>query len=303
MWWKTNNGTAPQLPPFPHTLKTSLLNNIPSTRPKKRARTTDSKSINITNNTNNTNNTNLSTLNDTTFINGSGGFPPRQHQRDVVQQVLTKINTSLNIVPNLLIQHSTGSGKSLSIAWLVTSLLDATTSTGGKFDLVLVLNDRTILDSQLGRVVERFLEANTQPPSFHRPRNGADLRNILINHISRSLDPNQMHAQRRVIVSTLQKFAAIELKEMNQHFVQRSQRGLRIAVVADEAHRSHGKTATSHMFELFGGTRRDGDDLRETQARGITLFGFTATPQRSALRLFGTRRSQDGTIPKHLQGE
>ena len=317
MWWKNHQESPPPpLPPYPQTTTNE------HKRQLKRARRCGgdcSDSSNYTNTNTNAFTHDVAVISptktpkpfDTPFICGSGGYLPKPHQRAVVQHILTHVKKSTDSV---LVQHSTGSGKSLSIAWLVMSLLDSTTSTstGDRFDLVIVLNDRRVLDNQLGSIVEQFLDRNECSLMFHRPRSGPELQSILTNHVTRSLDSEQLNVtplkpppQRRVIVSTLQKFASVGLDELQQAFAARTGRGLRVAVVADEAHRSHGKTATSHMFAMFGGTQSADMEIRSPP--GVFLVGFTATPHHRALRLFGTRRSKavgggkrDYFVPAHV---
>ena len=285
-----------------------------------------------------------------TFRIGSGNLQPRPHQQRVVTRLVEAVQPLLGQREsgsrNFLIQHSTGSGKSLTLAWLVAELLSVENGNenGGCFDLVLVLNDRRVLDNQISPIVENFLDrvgiarrrrslqdvstvfASTDeeereleddddeeevydnedtvnsvgaPPrkrsrqepvySVHRPRTGKDLENILSRHAFSA--PHAHSRQKTVIVCTLQKFPSVG-SHLRNHFARRfAEHGRRIAIIADEAHRSHGKTATAHINDLFGGdTTTGGLDVRQAQPLGLCLFGFTATPAPSALQLFGTRR-------------
>ena len=311
-----------------------------------------------------------------TFRIGSGNLQPRVHQQQVVSHLIEEVRPLLdrtNIVSrNFLIQHSTGSGKSLTLAWLVTELLTLKVDDGGCFDLVLVLNDRRILDNQISPIVENFLgrvntarrlsskqeaeqsltrkaatersiyeeerelgdddsdaenpicdsskasENATGPATFsilesqnlsnytsqkrkrrklksdanieefnflvHQPDTGRELESILQCHATK------VAQVKSVVICTLQKFPSVSCHLRNYFASRFSKHGRRIAIIADEAHRSHGKTATAHINDLLGGDTSRGLDVRETQPLGLCLFGFTATPAPSALRLFGTRQ-------------
>lgn len=247
----------------------------------------------------------------------NGGVSPRPHQIRAVGRVLRALDererapraTDVSSgaadgggAVNYLLQHSAGSGKSFTIACLAAVLVGAvrvvTPSSvqralpaSPRFDLVVVLSDRIQLDEQLGSVVERFLLGNGWPVHrVARPRTVAELRDALARAGAAACAPDQARAGTSVagtvIVATLQKFPMLTPRgggtgsglpaDMFDALVAGR---LRTALIADEAHRSHGAASTEMMHTLLGG--------RDEQLRSVTYFGFTATPSDAALRLFG----------------
>jgi type I restriction enzyme, R subunit len=211
---------------------------------------------------------------------------PRYHQMDSVRRLVAHAREH-GTGQRYLIQHSAGSGKSNSIAWLAhrLSVLHDAKDTR-VFDSIIVITDRRVLDRQLQRTVRQFEQ--TLGVVENIDRTSRQLREAL-------------ESGKTIIVTTLQKFPVIarEVSELP---------GKRFAVIVDEAHSSQsGESTKSLKAVLAAGSleeaaREDeegGDDLEdrivaEMRQRGqqpnLSLFAFTATPKRRTLELFGVRR-------------
>lgn len=223
---------------------------------------------------------------------------PRFHQMQVVRKVTTdaRINRAGK---NYLIQHSAGSGKSNSIAWLsyrLSSLHDD--SNNRIFDSVIVITDRKVLDSQLQNTIYQF-----------EHKEGVVQK---IDKDSQQL-ADALSAGSNIIITTLQKFPFIldKIGELPAR---------KYAVIIDEAHSSQGGEATKKMKEVLSaksledaekdeadtGLDEDAEDeIRKSMlARGkqtnLSFFGFTATPKPKTVEVFGTKGANGKPEPFHL---
>lgn len=218
---------------------------------------------------------------------------PRFHQLDVVRKLVADAKEN-GVGKNYLIQHSAGSGKSNSIAWLAYHL--ATISLPNNEPLyhsVIVVTDRTVLDRQLQNTITSFDHTPGFVETIDDTKHSKDLKDAI-------------NDGKRVIITTLQKFPVIydEVDDMS---------GRRFAVIVDEAHSSQSgssaqkmKTALSdkdeiqRQFEEHEGTSIDTEDFLNKQLmnqgkhHNISFFAFTATPKNKTLELFGTEK-EDGT--------
>ena len=219
---------------------------------------------------------------------------PRYQQLDAVRRMVWHAREH-GAGQHYLIQHSAGSGKSYTIAWLahqLSSLHDA--GDRAVFDSVVVITDRKVLDRQLQRAIHQF------------DQEVGVVENI--DKTSRQLR-EALEAGRRVIVSTLQKFPVIADEAV-------ALAGKRFAVIVDEAHSSQtGESAKSlksvlasrsleeaeaeDAAKLTPEEEREAVVLEEIRKRGrqpnLSIFAFTATPKSKTLELFGTKRA-DGTF-------
>lgn len=197
---------------------------------------------------------------------------PRYHQLDVVRRLLADVEER-GAGNRYLIQHSAGSGKSNSIAWLVHQLVRVRHKDEEIFDSVIVVTDRRILDDQLQKTVKQFMQVKAT-----------------VGHAKKSGDLRRFIAEgKKIIVSTVQKFPFI-LDEMDGEGA-----GKRFAIVIDEAHSSQGgKTATA-MSKALGETDAE-DEINDAVEKRIkarkllnnaSYFAFTATPKNKTLQLFG----------------
>jgi type I restriction enzyme R subunit len=220
---------------------------------------------------------------------------PRYHQLQLVRQALADV-AEQGAGKRYLIQHSAGSGKSNSIAWLAHQLIGLRRvgdDAGGEiFDSVIVVTDRRILDSQIQATIKQFMQVGATVG--HAQRSG-DLRNFI-------------EQGRKIIVSTVQKFPFI-LDEIA------SEAGKTFAILIDEAHSSQGGKTSAAMSEALGGRAAAGaapaDDAapdpedtvneaieRRMAARKMltnaSYFAFTATPKNKTLEMFGEALPPDG---------
>lgn len=226
---------------------------------------------------------------------------PRFHQLDVVRKLIADAKVK-GSGQRYLIEHSAGSGKSNSIAWLAYRLSSLYDEFDKKiFDSVIVITDRNVLDQQLQNTIYQF-----EHKSGVVQRIKVDSKQ-LADAITKGVS---------IIITTLQKFpfALNHLSEIPNR---------KYAVIIDEAHSSQGGEASRKMTEALVGKNvsleesekveseieaslQDEDDyIREIiQKRGpqknISLFAFTATPKPKTLEVFGTPNSEGKPQPFHL---
>ena len=212
---------------------------------------------------------------------------PRYHQIDAVRHLLADTGER-GAGHRYLIQHSAGSGKSNSIAWLAHQLIGLTKDDAPVFDSIIVVTDRRILDKQIRDTIKQY--AQIRSTVGHAERSG-DLRRFI-------------EMGKKIIISTVQKFPFI-LDEIGNE-----QRGRHFAIIIDEAHSSQGgRTAAAMSQALSEGGAREDDGTFEDQINRLmesrkllpnaSYFAFTATPKNKTLEIFGDPDPQpDGTI-KH----
>ncbi|WP_417371976.1 type I restriction endonuclease subunit R [Gelidibacter japonicus] len=225
---------------------------------------------------------------------------PRYHQLDAVRKISNNV-LEVEAGTNYLIQHSAGSGKSNSIAWLAYRLSSLHNDTDKRiFDSVIVVTDRRVLDQQLQNTIYQF-----------------EHKTGVVQRIDK--DSTQLASAlgygTNIIITTLQKFPFVvdkvgEMPDRNY------------AVIIDEAHSSQGGEASKKMKEVLAAksleeaTTEDttddytGDDFvreqieRSAQARGqqsnISFFAFTATPKYKTLQVFGHKDAEGKPQPFHL---
>jgi type I restriction enzyme R subunit len=214
---------------------------------------------------------------------------PRFHQLDVTRKLQVSV---LHDGPGgkYLVQHSAGSGKTNSIAWTAHFLAELHDATAKKvFDTVLVVSDRTVIDSQL------------QEALFDFQRTSGVVATIKGSEGSKSGElAEALSGDKKIVVCTIQTFPfALEAVRKLA-----ATQGKRFAVIADEAHSSQtGEAAAKlkavlspeELQELNDGGEVSMDDVLAAQmaARaddgGITFVAFTATPKNKTMELFGTR--------------
>ncbi len=210
---------------------------------------------------------------------------PRFHQLDVVRRLLADAGES-GAGCRYLIQHSAGSGKSNSIAWLAHQLIGLTKDDAPVFDSILVVTDRRLLDQQIKNTIKQFAQVGAT-----------------VGHAERSGDLREFIAEgKKIIISTVQKFPFILDEIGSDH------RGRRFAIIIDEAHSSQGgRTSAALSLALSAdGAEEDDETLEDTINRlmeakkllpNASYFAFTATPKNKTLEIFGEPESQaDGTV-------
>jgi type I restriction enzyme R subunit len=211
---------------------------------------------------------------------------PRYHQLRLVRQALADVRAH-GAGRRYLIQHSAGSGKSNSIAWLAHQLIGlqrdgdpADQANREVFDSVIVVTDRRLLDDQIQTTIRQFMQVGAT-----------------VGHAERAGDLRRFIEQgRKIIVSTVQKFPFI-LDEIA------IESGRTFAIIIDEAHSSQGGKTSAAMSQALGAPAEDDDagpDPEDTvnaalekrmAARKLlanaSYFAFTATPKNKTLEMFG----------------
>ena len=200
---------------------------------------------------------------------------PRYHQLDVVRQLLAD-TCQHGAGKRYLIQHSAGSGKSNSIAWLAHQLIGLRKDDAGVFDSIIVVTDRRILDKQIRDTIKQFAQVGATVG--HAERSG-DLRRFI-------------ESGKKIIISTVQKFPFILDKIVNK------QQGRRFAIIIDEAHSSQGgKTSAAVSRALSEETAEDMINRIMAERKllsNASYFAFTATPKNKTLEMFGEAYDADG---------
>jgi type I restriction enzyme R subunit len=200
---------------------------------------------------------------------------PRFHQLDVVRKLLADARAK-GAGRRVLIQHSAGSGKSNSIAWLAHQLVRLANDAGQVFDSVIVVTDRRILDQQIRDTIKQF--AQIRATVGHAEHSG-DLRRFIADG-------------KKIIITTVQKFPFILDDIGTQH------RDRRFAIIIDEAHSSQGGKATAALNAALSGVEdSEEDETVEDRINAImeqrkmlpnaSYFAFTATPKSKTLEIFG----------------
>ena len=213
---------------------------------------------------------------------------PRYHQLACVRRLLAAA-AEHGAGQRYLIQHSAGSGKSNSIAWLVHQLIGLEKNNASIFDSIIVVTDRRILDRQISDTIWQY--AQIAATVGHAERSG-DLRRFI-------------ESGKKIIISTVQKFPYI-LDEIGNE-----QRARSFAIIIDEAHSSQGGRTSAAMAQSLSPAGEEGEDEtfedkvnRIMKARVLlpnaSYFAFTATPKNKTLEIFGTPDPQpDGTVKHH----
>jgi type I restriction enzyme R subunit len=247
---------------------------------------------------------------------------PRFHQWHAVR-TLTADAATHGAGTNYLVQHSAGSGKSNTIAWLAHRLsslhtpadpaliaADGLAPNVKVFDKVIVITDRVVLDRQLQDTIFQF--DHTVGVVKKVDESSSQLAEALSGETA------------KVIITTLQKFPFILDRAAA------ALAGSKFAIIVDEAHSSQTGESAKALKAVLGQAARDvvavgqggngveaafdaaekleskieaGDDPQDVlaasvAARGkqpnLSFFAFTATPKAKTLELFGTRSDLDG---------
>jgi type I restriction enzyme R subunit len=234
---------------------------------------------------------------------------PRYHQLDAVRKIVADVYRE-GSGKNYLIQHSAGSGKSNSIAWLahhLSNLHDANDEV--VFHSIIVITDRRVLDQQLQRDIYNM--DHKQGVVVCVDKNSKQLTTALNNGD-------------KIIVCTLQKFPFVDVQKV-------SIMGKRFAIIVDEAHSSQTGDASKRMKEILSDISLQGDDAIEKKLHeyaveeakveaeekdideeiademathgkqpNLSFFAFTATPKLKTLEIFGKKDTEGKPEPFHL---
>lgn len=203
---------------------------------------------------------------------------PRFHQRDVLHKILADVYEN-GSTQNYLIQHSAGSGKTNSIAWLayrLSSLHDADNKI--IFDNIIIVTDRIVVDRQLQSAIMGMEHKSGLIKVMDDKCNSSDL--------AIALDGNT-----KIIATTIQKFPYIVDDVANL-------KNKKFAVIIDEAHSSTaGKDMAAVTMTLGSGEvsidESTTEDLiveeiaKHGKQENVSVFAFTATPKPTTIQLFG----------------
>lgn len=210
---------------------------------------------------------------------------PRYHQLDVVERLLADVKEN-GIGKKYLIQHSAGSGKSNSIAWLAHQLIGLTKDGRPMLDSVLVVTDRRILDKQIRDTIKQFMQVNS---TVAWAEHSGDLSKAITDG-------------KRIIVTTIEKFPYVVPKLGAEH------KENRFAIIIDEAHSGQSGRNSAQMNLALSGLASDNDMDNEDKINAMvegrkllknaSYFAFTATPKNKTLETFGIPYTEDGEV-KH----
>ena len=228
---------------------------------------------------------------------------PRYHQLDVVTKLLINVRVNGSGY-NYLIQHSAGSGKSNSIAWLGYGLANAHNDKNESiFTSVIVVTDRRVLDSQLQDTISGFDHTKGIVETIGEGKTSKDLRNAI-------------NDGKKIIITTLQKFPMI-YEEIDDN------KGRRFAIIVDEAHSSQSGNSAKKLKAALADTEEalreyaeyegkseseaiDDEDrlvnelLTHGKHKNLSFFAFTATPKEKTLEMFGEQHADGSFHPYHV---
>ncbi len=206
---------------------------------------------------------------------------PRYHQLDVVRKLLADA-AWCGAGERYLVQHSAGSGKSNSIAWLAHQLIGLRQQGADVFDTIIVVTDRRILDMQIRETIKAFAQVSS-----------------IIGAVTESSGTSKteqlskfLRDGKKIVISTVQTFPYVLDTIGEEH------RGKRFAIIIDEAHSSQGGRTTAKMnMALADESSAEEEETTEDKINKIiesrklltnaSYFAFTATPKNKTLQLFG----------------
>ena len=234
---------------------------------------------------------------------------PRYHQLDAVRALVSDARAH-GAGRNYLVQHSAGSGKSNTIAWLAHHLSNLhDDQQRAVFDSIIVITDRRVLDTQLQDTV--YSMDHTAGVVVKVDKNARQLTEALADGV-------------KIIISTLQKFPFVDVEKI-------ATTGKRFAVIVDEAHSSQTGEASEKLKQVLADTSTAGkvseEELLERYAdaeakveaeqlevdeqiaeqltiqgrqENLSFFAFTATPKQKTLEIFGTLVPDGTPRPFHV---
>ena len=215
---------------------------------------------------------------------------PRYHQLDVVRKLLSDAKEK-GAGQKYLVQHSAGSGKSNSIAWVARQLIGVEYEGKTAFDSIIVITDRRVLDRQIDGTIRQFTQVASTVG--HADRSG-DLRRFI-------------EEGKKIIITTVQKFPFI-LKDIGDDHRDRT-----FAIIIDEAHSSQGGRAAGAVNRALGEETPESEDDQDTfedqvnriiesrrMLTNASYLAFTATPKNKTLEMFGTPGPQPNGKVRHL---
>ncbi|HTW92413.1 MAG TPA: type I restriction endonuclease subunit R [bacterium] len=212
---------------------------------------------------------------------------PRYHQLDVVRKLLAAALAD-SVGKRYLVQHSAGSGKSNSIAWLAHQLVGLEREGKPAFDSTIVVTDRRLLDKQIRDTIRQFAQVSAIVGAV--TEGSQQLRQFI-------------ESGKKIIITTVQKFPFVLEEIGSEH------RNRRFAIIIDEAHSSQGGRTSAKMNIALSpeGEEPEEETYEDTINRIIesrrmlsnaSYFAFTATPKNKTLEMFGVPYAE-GEEVKH----
>ncbi len=211
---------------------------------------------------------------------------PRYHQLDVVRELVQDAKEK-GAGEHYLVQHSAGSGKSNSIAWLAHQLSSLHNAKNEQvFNSVIVITDRTVLDSQLQETISQFEHKKGVVVRINREEGEGSKSEQLATALENSV---------AIIIVTIQTFPFV-LDAIRQRATLKERT---FAIIADEAHSSQTGRTAKELKEVLGSVQlKEGEELSaedvltaSVEAKGenqnLSYFAFTATPKAKTLEMFG----------------
>jgi len=216
---------------------------------------------------------------------------PRYHQLDCVNLLLREATPG----KNFLIQHSAGSGKTKTIAWLADGLKNLFNKNDERiYDMILVVSDRRVIDGQLQEQV-KAIEKNAGVVEVI-DKNSNQLAESLISG-------------NNIVVTTLHKFSYIldKIKDLPDR---------NYAIIIDEAHSSQSGSYARNLRSALSNKKITEEDIdllddeidemilenleKVRDNSHLSFFGFTATPKNKTFEIFGMKKNKEQYHPSHL---
>lgn len=236
---------------------------------------------------------------------------PRYHQRDAVRKIIEDVKINHSSL-NYLIEHSAGSGKSNTIAWLayrLSSLHDADDKQ--IFDTVLIVTDRVVVDDQLQKVIKSI----DHKQGYIKVISDKDTK---VKGTSADLK-DALKGNTKIICTTIQKFIYVAQDIFD---IQGEMANKTFAVIIDEAHSSTAGKDMTALHMSLGGVEEDSDTedydtedytaedrieqqfaeavKRNGKQANVSIFAFTATPKPTTIQLFGREDKKGQKQAFHL---
>ena len=223
---------------------------------------------------------------------------PRYHQRRAVSRLLEDMRSN-HTESNYLIQHSAGSGKTNTIAWLAHSLVSLHDEENNNIvDTVLIVTDRIVVDRQLQDAVKQIGHKNGVVKVMGDRETSSDLADAIAGNT-------------KIIATTIHKFAQINQSDWMSVG---NTANKKFTILIDEAHSSTTGSYMSSVSQVLTETDIENGTIEELQevtaadaiereiARtgkqaNVSIIAFTATPKATTLQLFGTTQPDGSKAP------
>ena len=203
---------------------------------------------------------------------------PRYHQLDCIRRTLADVHEN-KTSQNYLIQHSAGSGKTYTIAWLAHRLASFHDSDNNIiYDNIVIVTDRVVVDRQLQKAVSAI-------------EHKVGLIKVMDEKCSSNDLKDALEGNTKIVATTIQKFLYIA-------DIVKGLKNKKFAVIIDEAHSSTSGRDMAAVTKALGSdvnepTDFDAEDMitdeicKHGKQPNVSMFAFTATPKPTTLAVFG----------------